>query len=95
MDIFSKVLTIKVNLKQSNRNTAQAMKDLFGIEISHTQIANYCEYGATFSALFNAHAPSNPSQNLVTDETYIKINGKRHYVWIIYDCDKENCSFLS
>lgn len=36
MDIFSKVLTIKVNLKQSNRNTAQAMKDLFGIEISHT-----------------------------------------------------------
>ena len=68
MDIFSKVLTIKVNLKQSNRNTAQAMKDLFGIEISHTQIANYCEYGAAFSALFNAHAPFNPSQNLVADE---------------------------
>ena len=89
MDIFSKVLTIKVNLKQSNRNTAQAMKDLFGIEISHTQIANYCEYGAAFSALFNAHAPFNPSQNLVADETYIKVNGKRHYVWIIYDRDKE------
>ena len=71
------------------------MKDLFGIEISHIQIANYCEYGAAFSALFNAHAPSNPSQNLVADEIYIKINGKRHYVWIIYDCDKENCSFLS
>lgn len=89
MDIFSKALTIKVNLKQSNRNTAQAMKDLFGIEISHTQIANYCEYGAAFAALFNAHAPFKPSQNLVADETYIKINGKRHYVWIIYDRDKE------
>ena len=89
MDIFSKVLTIKVNLKQSNRNTTQAMKDLFGIEISHTQIANYCEYGAAFSALFSTHAPFNPSQNLVADETYIKINGKGHYVWIIYDRDKE------
>ena len=89
MDIFSKVFTIKVNFKQSNRNTAQAMKDLFGIEISHTQIANYCEYGAAFSALFSTHAPFNPSQNLVADETYIKINGKGHYVWIIYDRDKE------
>ncbi|PGH22782.1 hypothetical protein RN96_06740 [Fusobacterium polymorphum] len=37
----------------------------------------------------NAHAPFNPSQNLVADKTYIKINGKRHYVWIIYDHDKE------
>jgi|GEM_PF-6361200 hypothetical protein len=89
MDIFSKVVTIKVNLKQSNRNTVQAMKDLFGIERSHTQIANYCEYGVAFSALFNAHVPSNLSQNLIADETYIKINGKRHYVWIIYNRDKE------
>ena len=90
MDIFSKVLTIKVNLKQSNRNTAFAMKDLFGVDISHTQITKYCTQASCFASLFNMNSPIVPSCNLVADETYIKVKGKKHYVWIIYDWTNES-----
>ena len=89
MDIFSKAITLKVNLKLSNRDTAIAMNDLFGIHISHSQISNYCLHAACFASLFNSSAPFVPSSSLVADETYIKVNGKKHYVWIIYDRIKE------
>jgi transposase-like protein/regulator of replication initiation timing len=85
MDIFSKIITLKVNLKLSNRTTAIAMLDLFNISISHTQVANYCTAAAHLISLINENTKTNPSDQLVADETYIKVNGKKHYVWIIMD----------
>ncbi len=35
-------LTYRVNLGLSLRKTAQALKDIHGIDISHQQVANYC-----------------------------------------------------
>lgn len=45
--IFSKVIYFKVNLKLSNRDTALAMKDLYGINISHTTINTYCNMASS------------------------------------------------
>ena len=38
---MSLCLTFHVNLQLSLRKTAQALKDLYGIDISHQQVANY------------------------------------------------------
>lgn len=97
MDILSKVLTLRINSKLSTRDTAQALYDLFGIEISHTQVANYCTRASYLISLFNTKITNEYSNNLVADETYIKVKGQKHYVWIIYDRIKETVvsSFIS
>ena len=41
--IMSFCLTFRVNLGLSLRKTAQALKDLYNIDISHQQAANYCK----------------------------------------------------
>lgn len=85
LDILSKVLFFKVNLRLSNRLASIALKDLFDISISHTTIATYCQICSKIISVFNANYKFKPSNQLVADETYIKVKGKKHYVWIIYD----------
>ncbi len=84
--IFSLVIAFKVNLKLSNRDTASAMKDFYNIDISHTTINTYCNMAASLVNYLNYNnKPENISNHIVADETYIKVKGKKHYVWILYD----------
>ena len=75
-NIMSLCLTLHVNLHLSLRKTAQAMNDLYGIRISHQQVANYAR-ADTYD--YNA------SPTLVGDETYIKVRGLKGFVWFIMD----------
>ena len=43
---MSLCLTMHVNLQLSLRKTAQALNDLYGIRISHQQVANYARTAA-------------------------------------------------
>ena len=43
---MSLCLTLHINLGLSLRKTRQALKDLYNINISHQQIANYCKTAA-------------------------------------------------
>ncbi|WP_156285865.1 DDE-type integrase/transposase/recombinase [Oceanivirga salmonicida] len=89
--IFSLVISYKVNLKLSNRDTASAMKDFYDIDISHTTINTYCSMAAKLVIYLNTiNKSENISNNIVGDETYIKIKGKKHYVWILYDLIHKN-----
>ncbi|WP_288867046.1 DDE-type integrase/transposase/recombinase [uncultured Sneathia sp.] len=88
--IFSKVIYFKVNLKLSNRDTALAMKDLYGINISHTTINTYCNMASSLVYSINSTKTDNISNQIVGDETYIKVKGKKHYIWILYDLKYEN-----
>lgn len=87
LDILSKAIYFKVNLKLSTRDTAIALSELFNIKISHATIATYCTKASKLIKIFNTQNVKNISisNQLVADETYIKIKGKKHYVWIIYD----------
>ena len=78
--IFSKVIYFKVNLKLSNRDTALAMKDLYGINISHTTINTYCNMASSLVYSINSTKTDKISNQIVGDETYIKVKGKKHYV---------------
>ena len=44
--VMSLCLTLHINLGLSLRKTSQALKDLYNIQISHQQIANYCKTAA-------------------------------------------------
>lgn len=83
--IMSLCLTMHVNLQLSLRKTAMAMKDLYGITISHTQVANYCRTAAVVVKPFVDNYPYEKSNKFTADETYIKVRGVKSFVWFVMD----------
>ena len=81
--VMSLCLTLHVNLGLSLRKTAQALKDLYNIRISHQQIANYCKTAAICVKPFVDQYPYEKGDVFTADETYIKIRGIKTYVWLI------------
>ena len=76
-------LTLHVNLDLSLCKTSQALKDLYNINISHQQIANYCKTAAVCTKPFAEQYPYQKDGVFTADETYIKIRGIKTYVWLI------------
>ena len=84
--IMSLCLTYRVNLGLSLRKTAQAMKDIHGISISHQMVANYCKTAALCIKPFvDTYPYEKDPDNLgfTADETYIKVRGIKGFVWFI------------
>lgn len=83
--IMGLCLTYHVNLGLSLRKTAQALKEVHNINISHTMVANYAKTAAVIIKPFVDTYDYRPSNTLTADETYIKVKGIRGYVWFIMD----------
>ena len=83
--IMGLCLSYHVNLGISLRKTAEALKDIHNINISHTMVANYAQTAAAIIKPFVDRFNYNPSNTLVADETYIKAKGIRSYIWLIMD----------
>lgn len=83
--VMSLCLTLHINLSLSLRKTSQALKDLYGISISHQQIANYCKTAAVCIKPFVDHYNYKTGSAFTADETYIKVRGIKAYVWFIMD----------
>ena len=83
--IMSLCLTLHVNLQLSLRKTAQAMEDLYGVKISHQQVANYAKTAALVIKPFVDNYDYNASSTMVADETYIKVRGVKGFIWFIMD----------
>ena len=81
--IMSLCLTLHVNLGLSLRKTQQALKDLYNIQISHQQIANYCKTAAICVKPFVDNYPYEKNDVFTADETYIKVRGIKSYIWFI------------
>lgn len=88
--IMGLCLTYHVNLKLSTRQTAHALQEVHGINISHTMVANYALTAAAVIKPFVDTFNYKPSNILSADETYIKVKGLKHYVWIIMDACKKS-----
>ena len=88
--IMGLCLTYHVNLKLSTRQTAHALEEVHGIKISHTMVANYAMTAAAVIKPFVDTFDYRPSKILSADETYIKVKGIKHYVWIIMDACKKS-----
>ena len=83
--IMSLCLSYRINLGLSLRKTAQALKDIHGISISHQQIANYCKTAAICVKPFVDTYPYEKGSTFAADETYIKVRGIKGYIWFIID----------
>ena len=88
--IMSLCLTFRVNLGLSLRKTAQALKDLYNIDISHQQVANYCKTAAICVKPFVDNYDYETSSVFTADETYIKVRGIKGYIWFIMDAAKRS-----
>lgn len=88
--IMGLCLTYHVNLKLSTRQTSHALKEIHNINISHTMVANYAITAASVIKPFIDNFDYKPSNILSADETYIKVKGIKHYVWLIMDACKKS-----
>ena len=87
-NVMGLCLTYKVNLGLSLRKTAEALKEIHGIHISHQQVANYCKTAAVCIKPFTDNYDYGVGKAFTADETYIKIRGVKGYVWFIMDAAK-------
>ena len=84
-NVMGLCLTMHVNLGMSLRKTKYALKELYNIDISHQQIANYCKTAAICIKPFVDNYNYNAGKVFTADETYIKIRGVKAYIWFIMD----------
>lgn len=79
------VLTFMINLGLSARVTRDALKGIFGIEISHQCCINYVNAAAArISPVVDQYTPL-PAGTAAADETYIMVENRWHYTWFIID----------
>lgn len=88
--VMSLCLTLRVNLGLSLRKTSQALKDLYNIQISHQQIANYCKTASLCVKPFVDNYDYSAGNTFTADETYIKVRGIKTYIWFIMDAAKRS-----
>lgn len=76
-------LTYNVSLGLSARMTADALRRIHGISISHQTVINYANAAALHLSDFSDQNAPKPEDTCGADETYIKVNGITRYTWFI------------
>lgn len=86
-------LTYTISFGLSARLTANALERIHGIRLSHQTVINYTKTAATLlSDSVDKHMPV-PNGTCAADETYIKVNGKTHYTWLLMDQSRAICGY--
>ncbi|MGV3487363.1 MAG: IS6 family transposase [Tuberibacillus sp.] len=83
------ILTYHVNYGLSARKTAALMKDVHGVSISHQSILNYENSVALTLKPYVDYYPYELSDQFCGDETYIRVNGRWHYLVFFFDAVKK------
>ena len=83
------ILTYYVNYGLSSRKTAAIMHDIHQVKISHQTIMNYANSVSAMVLPFLEKYPYELSSDLCGDETYIRVKGKKHYVFFFSDKTKK------
>ena len=83
------ILTYHVNYGLSARQTAALMKDVHGVSISHQSILNYENSVSVLLKPFVDYFPYELSDQFCGDETYIRVNGRWHYLFFFFDAVKK------
>ncbi|GKV67487.1 hypothetical protein NCCP2331_36400 [Sporosarcina sp. NCCP-2331] len=83
------ILTYHVNYGISARKTAALMRDVHNVHISHQSVLNYMNSVALTVKPFVDHFPYELSDQFCGDETYIRVNGRWHYIFFFFDAVKK------
>lgn len=82
-NILGLVLAFYVSLGISSRKTAFILQQVFKIPITYQTVLNYAKMAAYYCHRFNLQHKGPIDDVSAGDETYIKIKGKMHYVWLV------------
>lgn len=88
--ILGLCLTYVVNCSLSFRQTRRVMLDVHGVAISHGMIARYVHTASAIVSQFTLDYDYKPTNYLAADETYVKVKGVNHYVWLVMDAIKKS-----
>ena len=80
-NVLGLILTFYVSFAVPARKTAQILRDVFRIKVSHQTILNYAAGAAWYCHRFNLKHKGLIDDISAGDETYIKILGKHQYVF--------------
>lgn len=83
------ILTYHINYGLSYRRTAAIMRDIHNVTISHQSISNYERAAALYLKPFVDHYPYDLSNQFCGDETYIRVQGRWHYIFFFFDAVKK------
>ena len=83
--ILGLVLSYYISYGLSLRKTAAIMYDIHQVSISHQTVANYAQAAACAIEPFVENYDYDLTDDLTGDETYVKIKGKKSYVFFISD----------
>jgi transposase-like protein/DNA-directed RNA polymerase subunit RPC12/RpoP len=87
--VLGLVLSYYVNYGMSSRLVQSIMRDIHGVKISHQSVINYANAAATLLKPFVDNYDYPLTNSICGDETYIKVNGKWHYVFFVIDTVKK------
>lgn len=87
--VLGLILTYHVNFGLSTRMTAALMREVHGVSVSHQSVSNNADAVATNIKPFIDNYKYDLSGSICGDETYIKVLGKWHYVFFIFDAVKK------
>lgn len=89
--VLGLALTYHINYGLSSRQTAAILWDVHRIKLSHQTVANYAASAARIVKPFTDDYPYALSEQVAIcgDETYVKVRGKKHYVFFIMDTVKK------
>jgi hypothetical protein len=75
----------------STRQTAAILWDIHRVRVSHQTVANYAASAARVIRPYIDNYPYELSDSIAIcgDETYVKVLGKKHYVFFIMDAVKK------
>jgi putative transposase len=81
-NVLGLILTFYVSFAVPARKTAQILRDVFCIKVSHQTVLNYAAGAAWYCHRFNLKHKGQIDDFSAGDETYIKVLGKHHYVFL-------------
>jgi transposase-like protein len=89
--VLGLVLTYHINYGLSARQTSSILWDIHNIRVSHQTVLNYAASASRVLKPYVDNYPYELSESISTcgDETYIKVLGKKHYVFFIMDAVKK------
>ena len=87
--VLGLILSYYVNYGMSSRLVASIMRDIHGVNISHQTVINYGNAAAMLLKPFVDNYDYPLTSSICGDETYVRVNGKWHYVFFIFDTLKK------
>lgn len=82
INIVALILTFHISYAITARKTAHILRNVFNLKVSYQTVINYANAAAYYCHQFNLKNKGDIDAINPGDETYIKVKGKHHYVWL-------------